>query len=108
MKLIPLLTLVAVGLVWVPTIGAAETARGPASLEERRVQRKQAANRPRRVMRDFGWKSGIEIFWSFRVNDTHDGSTADYGPIMFAANQLKREHPEWLIGSPTQKPKLGA
>ncbi len=27
---------------------------------------------------------------------------------MFRANRLKREHPEWLIGSPTQKPKFGA
>src|SRR5687768_9389867 len=67
-----------------------------------------AGTDPLRVMTDFGRKNGIEIFWSFRVNDTHDGSTADYGPIMFAANQLKREHPEWLIGSLTQKPKFGA
>jgi hypothetical protein len=67
-----------------------------------------AGTDPLRVMTDFGRKHGIEIFWSFRVNDTHDGSTAEYGPIMFAANQLKRDHPEWLIGSPAQKPKFGA
>lgn len=192
MKLFSLLTLVTTGLVWVPTTEAAENVRGPTSLEGLRVQRKQAANRtrrvifnndgnepvylckdttpeellshrttpllgshvdsifyctwssgfglfthdtkvgnvfatkeglfaknlapamiaagkdPLRVMTDFGRKNGIEIFWSFRVNDTHDGSTADYGPIMFAANQLKREHPEWLIGSSAQKPKFGA
>lgn len=67
-----------------------------------------AGTDPLRVMTDFGRTHGIEIFWSFRVNDTHDGSPADYGPIMFAANQLKRDHPEWLIGSTTQKPKFGA
>src|SRR5688572_1579698 len=67
-----------------------------------------AGTDPLRVMTEFGRKHGIEVFWSFRVNDTHDGSTAGYGPIMFAANQLKRDHPEWLIGSPAQKPKFGA
>jgi hypothetical protein len=67
-----------------------------------------AGTDPLRVMTDFGRKQGIEVFWSFRLNDTHDGSGAAYGPIMFRANRLKREHPEWLIGSPTQKPKYGA
>lgn len=62
---------------------------------------------PLRVMADFGREHGIEIIWSFRVNDTHDGSTADYGPIMLRANRLKREHPEWLIGGPPGKPKSG-
>ena len=67
-----------------------------------------AGTDPLRVMTDFGRQWGIEVFWSFRLNDTHDGSSADYGPIMFRANRLKREHPEWLIGSPQQKPKHGA
>ncbi|MBL9210016.1 MAG: hypothetical protein JNL92_06085 [Opitutaceae bacterium] len=67
-----------------------------------------AGTDPLRVMTEFGRKHGIEVFWSFRLNDTHDGSTAAYGPIMFRANRLKREHPDWLIGSPTQKPKHGA
>jgi len=67
-----------------------------------------AGTDPLRVMADFGREKGIEIFWSFRLNDTHDGSTTDYGPIMFRANQLKQEHPEWLIGTPTKKPKFGA
>jgi hypothetical protein len=67
-----------------------------------------AGTDPLRVMTEFGRKNDIEVFWSFRLNDTHDGSTAPYGPIMFRANRLKRENPEWLIGSPTQKPKHGA
>jgi hypothetical protein len=67
-----------------------------------------AGTDPLRVMVEFGRKHGIEVFWSFRLNDTHDGSGADYGPIMFRANRLKVEHPEWLIGTPQQKPKFGA
>lgn len=67
-----------------------------------------AGTDPLHVMAEFGRQQGIEVFWSFRLNDTHDGSSADYGPIMFRANRLKREHPEWLIGSPTQRPKHGA
>lgn len=66
-----------------------------------------AGTDPLRVMTEFGRKNGIEVFWSFRLNDTHDGSGAAYGPIMFRANRLKRENPDWLIGSPTQKPKHG-
>ena len=67
-----------------------------------------AGTDPLRVMVDFGHKNGMEVFWSFRLNDTHDGSATDYGPIMFRANRLKQEHPEWLNGSPTSKPKFGA
>jgi len=67
-----------------------------------------AGTDPLRVMVEFGHRHNMEVFWSFRVNDTHDGSTADYGPVMFRANRLKLEHPEWLIGSPASKPKFGA
>lgn len=67
-----------------------------------------AGTDPLRVVADFGRKNNIEVFWSFRLNDTHDGSSAGYGPIMFRANRLKREHPEWLIGDPQHRPKFGA
>lgn len=67
-----------------------------------------AGTDPLRVMTGFGQQHGIEIFWSFRLNDTHDGGLSGYGPIMFRANRLKREHPEWLIGTPKTKPKFGA
>lgn len=63
---------------------------------------------PLRVMTDFGRKNNIEIFWSMRMNDTHDGSSAAYGPVMFRANKLKLEHPEYLIGSKEKRPKYGA
>lgn len=66
-----------------------------------------AGTDPLQVMVEFGKENAIEIFWSFRMNDTHDASGADYGPIMFRANPLKQEHPEWLIGSPANRPKHG-
>jgi len=62
---------------------------------------------PLHVMVEFGHQHGMEVFWSMRVNDTHDGSRADYGPVMFRANRLKLEHPEYLIGSATKRPRYG-
>jgi hypothetical protein len=52
---------------------------------------------PLEIMVDFAKRNDIEIFWSFRMNDTHDVSTAWYGPLLFP--QLKKDHPEWLLGS---------
>ncbi len=63
---------------------------------------------PLRVMTEFGRKHGIEVFWSLRMNDTHDGSLTEYGPVMFNMNKLKVAHPEYLFGTPQQKPKYGA
>jgi hypothetical protein len=63
---------------------------------------------PLRVMIDFCKKSDIEIFWSMRMNDTHDGSRSDYGPIMLGSNPLKAEHPEYLLGTATERPKHGS
>lgn len=60
------------------------------------------------VMTDFGRKNNIEIFWSMRMNDTHDGAGANYAPVFFRANKLKMEHPEYLIGSKKKRPKYGA
>ena len=67
-----------------------------------------AGTDPLKVMTDFGRKHGIEVFWSFRMNDTHDGSGADYGPVMLRANRLKTVHPEYMIGTAAKKPKFGA
>lgn len=54
---------------------------------------------PLQVMIDFSRQQRLEIFCSFRMNDNHDGSTSDYGPVRFAANALKTAHPEYLLGS---------
>lgn len=66
-----------------------------------------AGTDPLRVMVDFGKKQGIEIFWSFRMNDTHDAGLSSYGPPLFQANKLKQQHPEWLVGSAEHRPKYG-
>jgi hypothetical protein len=63
---------------------------------------------PLRVMLDFAKSNRLEFFWSLRMNDTHDGSMTDYGPIMFQANRLKMEHPEYLLGKRGEKLKHGA
>jgi hypothetical protein len=60
---------------------------------------------PIRVMVDFGHKHGIEVFWDMRMNDTHDAGLSGYGPYLLP--KLKRDHPEWLVGSPAQQPKYG-
>lgn len=62
---------------------------------------------PLRVMNQFCHENGIEFFWSMRMNDTHDGQGADYGPVMLRANRLKTEHPEYLIGTEASKPRYG-
>src|SRR5436190_1132399 len=49
---------------------------------------------PLTVMAGFAHQHHMELFWSLRMNDTHDGSSAAYGPPLFRANKLKQEHPE--------------
>ena len=60
---------------------------------------------PLEIMVDFCKKHDVEIFWSFRMNDTHDVSTAWYGPLLFP--QLKKDHPDWLLGSRDKPTKHG-
>jgi len=60
---------------------------------------------PLKIMVDFCRKNNIEIFWSMRMNDTHDASGAWYGPLLFPP--LKKEHPEWLLGSKDKRPAKG-
>jgi hypothetical protein len=62
---------------------------------------------PLSVMAVFAHSNHMELFWSMRMNDTHDASSAEYGPVMFRANRLKQEHPQWLIGSREHRPKYG-
>lgn len=63
---------------------------------------------PLTTMIEFGHSNRMEIFWSMRMNDTHDGSHTAYGPVMFRANPLKLAHPEYLIGQSNQRQKYGA
>lgn len=64
---------------------------------------------PLRVMLDFGKQQNIEVFWSMRMNDTHDASFhEEYGPILLKANRFKSAHPEYLLGTAKKRPKHGA
>ncbi|HHW09777.1 MAG TPA: family 10 glycosylhydrolase [Firmicutes bacterium] len=54
---------------------------------------------PLQVIVDFGKKHDIEIFWSLRMNDTHDASEEHQRQPTFA---FKSEHPHYLLGSAEQ------
>ncbi len=47
---------------------------------------------------EFCHDNGMELFWSFRMNDTHD---ADHALML---SKLKKEHPEWMLGTREQPP----
>ncbi len=68
----------------------------------------EAGTDPLKIVAGFCRENEMEVFWSMRMNDTHDGSSAWYGPVMFAVNQLKNEHPEWLIGERGERIRHGA
>jgi lysophospholipase L1-like esterase len=56
---------------------------------------------PLKVMADFAHASRMELFWSFRMNDTHDSYESRY-PLI-EENPVKRDHPEYLLGAPKEK-----
>ena len=60
---------------------------------------------PLEIVVDWCKKNDVEIFWSFRMNDTHDASSAWYGPLLFPP--LKAEHAEWLVGTREKRPPNG-
>ena len=41
---------------------------------------------------DFAHRNQMELFWSLRMNDTHDAHFTD------TLSDLKRAHPNWLLG----------
>ncbi|MBN1343137.1 MAG: family 10 glycosylhydrolase [Phycisphaerae bacterium] len=60
---------------------------------------------PLKIMVGFCRKNKIEVFWSFRMNDTHDAWGGWYSPYLFP--KLKKEHPEWLVASRDKRSKVG-
>ena len=61
---------------------------------------------PLEVMVEFCREHGIEVFWSMRMNDIHDGWSAWYSKYLFPP--IKRAHPEWLVGTADNKPQNGS
>jgi hypothetical protein len=62
---------------------------------------------PLKIMADFCRRSRMDLFWSFRMNDVHDKGKTDYEVARFRFNKLKTEHPEYLMGTPRKRPKIG-
>lgn len=55
---------------------------------------------------EFGHAHDMEVFWSMRMNDTHDvAHTPDKPYLLFPP--LKEEHPEWLVGDYVKRTPYG-
>lgn len=55
---------------------------------------------------DFGHQHKMEVFWSMRMNDTHDTEHRPDKPY-FLFPPLKSEHPDWLVGNHVQRTPYG-
>jgi Glycosyl hydrolase-like 10 len=60
---------------------------------------------PLEIMVDYCRQNDIEVFWSMRMNDVHDAWGAWYSPYLFP--KLKKDHPEWLMGTLEKRPVNG-
>ncbi len=54
---------------------------------------------PLAVAVDFGHENGMEVFWSYRMNNIEDSFAAPY------LSRWKREHPDFLFGKAEDYPK---
>ncbi len=59
-----------------------------------------------RAVVEFGHEHGMEVFWSMRMNDTHDAAHHPDKPY-YLFPPLKIEHPEWLVGDPIKRTPFG-
>ena len=90
-------------------VGQVHTATADRFVDNQMAAFAAAGIDPLRVMTDFAHKNRMELFWSFRMNDTHDGGvTNGQGPVLFEANKLKQAHPEYLLGAYREKLKHGS
>jgi len=53
------------------------------------------------VMTKFGHEHGMEVFWSMRMNDTHDSGTDHL------LCQWKKDHPDYMVGKKGEKLPYG-
>lgn len=56
---------------------------------------------PLELVTEFCRNRDFEVFWSLRINDTHDAAN----PLLFS--KLKEDHPDWLFGTPEDPPVHG-
>ncbi len=61
---------------------------------------------PLQCVVEFGHEQGMEVFWSMRMNDTHDAAHTPEKPY-FLFPPLKTEHPEWLVGDHVKRTPYG-
>lgn len=62
----------------------------------------KAGTDPLKIHTDYCHKNNKEIFWSMRMNDTHDSNNADF------LCKWKKDHPEYLVGKQGEKFPFGA
>ena len=55
---------------------------------------------------EFGHDHEMEVFWSMRMNDTHDVSHHPDKPYLLFP-PFKEEHPEWLVGDHVKRTRHG-
>lgn len=55
---------------------------------------------------EFAHAQGIEVFWSMRMNDTHDVAHTPEKPYLLFP-PLKSDHPEWLVGDHVKRTPHG-
>lgn len=55
---------------------------------------------------EFGHQHDMDVFWSMRMNDTHDAAHTAAKPY-FLFPPLKYEHPEWLVGDEVKRTPHG-
>ena len=49
---------------------------------------------------DVGHEHGLEVFWSLRMNDTHDAHPENYRTRYYGIAPFKLDHPEYMMGEP--------
>lgn len=54
----------------------------------------------------FARAHNMEVFWSMRMNDTHDAAHSPDKPYLLYP-PLKVEHPDWLVGEPVKRTPFG-
>lgn len=59
-----------------------------------------------RAVLDYGHAHGMEVWWSMRMNDTHDAAHRPDQPYLLYPD-LKVRHPEWLVGDWEQRTPYG-